>query len=209
MKYTIDDILKPLNISDGGCESKIARINDILASFAIEAYELYPLKRIEKFNVQNCTTPITTEYPIAKVWGFYGKWCNVWCSLDPKDCCAWYRRLLMEEMYWDNLDKNSYAIVWDNEVECRLPAWTSEWFIVYSRGFPELTDKDSEIEMDRYMMTALRLLIKSEYALDWDNDLNMSANYKSRFDNKIKALKRMYDNNIKFVILWNLNSNPE
>ena len=41
----------------------------------------------------------STKYPIAKVWGFFGKGCCLGCSLDPKDCCAGYKRLLMEELY--------------------------------------------------------------------------------------------------------------
>jgi hypothetical protein len=42
--------------------------------------------------------------------------------------------------------------------------------------------------------------MKSEYALESENDINMSANYYSRFQTKLKRLKEMYDNNIKFIV---------
>jgi len=81
MYISVKEILAPLNISDWGCESKLARFNDILASFTAEVYDLYPMKRMELYPVNSCTTTIRTKYPIAKVWWFFWKGCSVWCSL--------------------------------------------------------------------------------------------------------------------------------
>ena len=215
----ISEIYKWTNITDSGCKSKIARFNDILSSFAIEIFDFYPRKVIQRFAPADCKAQITTKYPIAKVRGFFGKWCNTWCSLDPKDCCAWYRRLLMEEMYWDNLDQNSYAIVYDDnwnsddeqdtfsdKIMLRLPTWLTDAFVVYSKWFPKVQSMDDDIDIDRYTLSLLRLYMKSEYALESDNDINMSANYYSRFQTKLKRLKEMYDNNIKFIVPWALNA---
>lgn len=215
----VSEIYKWTNITDSGCKSKIARFNDILSSFAIEIFDFYPRKVIERFSPADCKAQLTTTYPIAKVWGFFWKGCNTWCSLDPKDCCAWYRRLLMEEMYWDNLDQNSYAIVYDDngntddildtfsdKVIFKLPSWLTDAFIVYSKWFPKVKSLDDDIDIDRYTLSLLRLYMKSEYALESENDINMSANYYSRFQTKLKRLKEMYDNNIKFVVPWALNA---
>lgn len=215
----VSEIYKWTNITDSGCKSKIARFNDILSSFAIEIFDFYPRKVIQRFAPADCKAQITTKYPIAKVRGFFGKWCNTWCSLDPKDCCAWYRRLLMEEMYWDNLDQNSYAIVYDDnwnsdddqdifsdKIMFRLPTWLTDAFVVYSKWFPKVQSMDDDIDIDRYTLSLLRLYMKSEYALESDNDINMSANYYSRFQTKLKRLKEMYDNNIKFIVPWALNA---
>lgn len=215
----VSEIYKWTNITDSGCKSKIARFNDILSSFAIEIFDFYPRKVIQRFAPADCKAQITTKYPIAKVRGFFGKWCNTWCSLDPKDCCAWYRRLLMEEMYWDNLDANSYAIVYDDnwnsdddqdvfsdKIMFRLPTWLTDAFVVYSKWFPKVQSMDDDIDIDRYTLSLLRLYMKSEYALESDNDINMSANYYSRFQTKLKRLKEMYDNNIKFIVPWALNA---
>lgn len=160
----------------------------------------------------------STKYPIAKVWGFFGKGCHVWCSMDPKDCCAGYRRLLMEELYWDDLDANSYSINYDNidlsnwndeiidNVTVRLPAWVTDALIVYSKWFPKVTSLDQDIDIDRYTLSLLRLYMKSEYALEDATDINMSANYYSRFQTKLKTLKAMFDNNVKYIVPWALNA---
>lgn len=215
----VKDIYSWTNITDSGCDSKISRFNDILSSFAIEIFDFYPRKVIERFEPAECKAEITTTYPIAKVWWFFWKGCNTWCSLDPKDCCAWYRRLLMEEMYWDNLDQNSYAIVYDDawdvtdkndkfsdRVMFRLPTGVTDAFIVYSKWFPMVHGLNDDIDIDRYTLSLLRLYMKSEYALESDNDINMSANYYSRFQTKLKKLKEMYDNNIKYIVPWALNA---
>lgn len=59
---------------------------------------------------------------------------------------------------------------------------------------------DDDIDIDRYTLSLLRLYMKSEYALESDNDINMSANYYSRFQTKLKRLKEMYDNSIKYIV---------
>lgn len=215
----VSDIYKWTNITDSGCKSKIARFNDILSSFAVEIYDFYPRKVIQRFAPADCKAQLTTTYPIAKVWGFFWKWCDTWCSLDPKDCCAWYRRLLMEEMYWDNLDQNSYAVIYDDagdednlldtysdKVIFKLPKGLTDAFIVYSKWFPKVKSLDDDIDIDRYTLSLLRLYMKSEYALESDNDINMSANYLSRFQTKLKKYKEMYDNNIKYIVPWALNA---
>ena len=211
----VKDIYSWTNITDSGCDSKIARFNDILSSFAVEVFDFYPRKVLERFMPANWQFTFTTKYPIAKVWGFFWKGCNVWCSLDPKDCCAGYRRLLMEELYWDDLDANSYSINYDNasssediidSVTVRLPNWVNDALIVYSKGFPKVESLDDDIDIDRYTLSLLRLYMKSEYALEWENDVNASANYYSRFQTKLKRMKEMFDYNIKYVVPWALNA---
>lgn len=203
----VKDIYSWTNITDSGCDSKISRFNDILSSFAMEVFDFYPRKIIERFAPAECKAKITTTYPIAKVWGFFWKGCKVWCSMDPKDCCAWFRRLLMEEMYWDNLDRNSYSVNYStNEISMLLPAGVSDAFVVYSKGFPTVTSMEDDIDIDPYTLSLLRLYMKSEYALESDNDINMSANYYSRFQTKLKRLKEMFDNNIKYIVPWALNA---
>lgn len=214
----VKDIYSWTNITDSGCDSKISRFNDILSSFAMEVYDFYPRKVLERFTPADWT--YTTKYPIAKVWGFFWKWCNTWCSLDPKDCCAWYRRLLLEELYWDIdvLDANSYSVTYDNinpsddndkiidTVRFKLPCWVDDVLIVYSKGFPKVTSLDQDIDIDRYTLSLLRLYMKSEYALEWQSDINASANYYSRFQTKLKKLKEMFDNSIKYVVPGALNA---
>lgn len=203
----VKDIYSWTNITDSGCDSKISRFNDILSSFAVEIYDFYPRKVIERFAVANCKMKFTPTQPIAKVWGFFWKGCQVQCSLDPKDCCAWYKRLLIEELYWNNLDQNSYSINYEtNEISLILPAWTNDAFVVYSKAFPTVTSLNDDIEIDRYTLSLLRLYMKAEYALESDNDINMSANYRSLFQTKLKRYKEMFDNNIKYIVPWALNA---
>lgn len=203
----VKDIYLWTNITDSGCESKVERFQDILTSFSVEIYDFYPRKVIERFAVANCKMKFTPTYPIAKVWGFFWKGCQVQCSLDPKDCCAWYKRLLIEELYWNNLDQNSYSINYEtNEISLILPAWTDDAFVVYSKAFPTVTSLNDDIDIDRYTLSLLRLYMKAEYALEDSNDINMSANYRSLFQTKLKRYKEMFDNNIKYIVPWALNA---
>lgn len=203
----VKDIYSWTNITDSGCDSKISRFNDILSSFAMEVFDFYPRKVIERFAPAECKAKFSTTYPIAKVWGFFWKWCSIGCSMDPKDCCAWYRRLLVEELYWDNLDRNSYSVNYEtNEISISLPAWTNDAFVVYSKWFPKVKSLEDNIDIDPYTLSLLRLYMKSEYALESDNDINMSANYYSRFQTKLKRLKEMFDNNVKYIVPWALNA---
>ena len=205
------DIFTWTNITDSGCESKIARLNDILSSFAIEIYDFYPRKVLERFMPTNSQFSFSPKYPVAKVRGFFGKGCRVGCSMDPKDCCAGYRRLLMEELYWDDLDANSYSIdywtEWESDViNVRLPSWVNDALVVYSKGFPTITSLDEDIDIDRYTLSLLRLYMKAEYSLEDSNDINASANYRSLFQSKYKKYKDMFDNNVKYVVPWALNA---
>jgi len=205
------DIFTWTNITDSGCESKIARLNDILSSFAIEIYDFYPRKVLERFMPTNSQFSFSPKYPVAKVRGFFGKGCRVGCSMDPKDCCAGYRRLLMEELYWDDLDANSYSIdywtEWESDViNVRLPSWVNDALVVYSKGFPTITSLDEDIDIDRYTLSLLRLYMKAEYSLEDSNDINASANYRSLFQTKYKKYKDMFDNNVKYVVPWALNA---
>lgn len=205
------DIFTWTNITDSGCESKIARLNDILSSFAIEIYDFYPRKVLERFMPTNSQFSFSPKYPVAKVRGFFGKGCRVGCSMDPKDCCAGYRRLLMEELYWDDLDANSYSIdywtEWESDViNVRLPGWVNDALVVYSKGFPTITSLDEDIDIDRYTLSLLRLYMKAEYSLEDSNDINASANYRSLFQTKYKKYKDMFDNNVKYVVPWALNA---
>lgn len=205
------DIFTWTNITDSGCESKIARLNDILSSFAIEIYDFYPRKVLERFMPTNSQFSFSPKYPVAKVRGFFGKGCRVGCSMDPKDCCAGYRRLLMEELYWDDLDANSYSIdywtEWESDViNVRLPGWVNDALVVYSKGFPTITSLDQDIDIDRYTLSLLRLYMKAEYSLEDSNDINASANYRSLFQTKYKKYKDMFDNNVKYVVPWALNA---
>lgn len=205
------DIFTWTNITDSGCESKIARLNDILSSFAIEIYDFYPRKVLERFMPTNSQFSFSPKYPVAKVRGFFGKGCRVGCSMDPKDCCAGYRRLLMEELYWDDLDANSYSIdywtEWESDViNVRLPNWVNDALVVYSKGFPTITSLDEDIDIDRYTLSLLRLYMKAEYSLEDSNDINASANYRSLFQTKYKKYKDMFDNNVKYVVPWALNA---
>jgi hypothetical protein len=72
--------------------------------------------------------------------------------------------------------------------------------IVYSKGFPKVTSLDQDIDIDRYTLSLLRLYMKSEYALEDATDINMSANYYSRFQTKLKRLKEMFDNSVKYIV---------
>ncbi|MBO7716554.1 MAG: hypothetical protein J6S85_23515 [Methanobrevibacter sp.] len=81
-----------------------------------------------------------------------------------------------------------------------MPCKVDDVMIIYSKGFPKVTSLDQDIDIDRYTLSLLRLFMKSEYALESDNDINMSANYYSRFQTKLKRLKEMFDSSVKYIV---------
>ena len=127
----------------------------------------------------------------------------------------------MEELYGDNLDRNSYSVSydelwsvgkWNNDdkfvdvIKYRMPSWVNDAFVVYSRWFQKIKSLDDDIDIDRYTLSLLKLYMKAEYALESENDVNASANYRSLFNTKLKRLKDMYDNTVKYVVPWALNA---
>lgn len=204
MWYTVREILSWTNINDSWCKSKLDRFSNLLSWFAIEVYDLYPQKVIERFSPAICKAQLQTKNPIAKVWGFFWKWCNTSCVEEAGGCCAGFKKLLMTELYWDNLDQNSYSWKYPNIVTMKLPEGLTDAFIVYSKWFPKVTSMNDEIDIDPYMARLLRLYMKAEYALESDNDVNMSANYRSLFQTELKKLQEMYMNSIKYIFPWAL-----
>ncbi len=219
----VSDIIAPLSLSDLWCTKRIARLNDIFASFSAEVYELYPMKRFKVFDKAKTTRVITLneKYPCIHVWWFYVESCSNDCMLDKWDCCAWYKKALVDEMYWvydydptkeddgeyeweDWLDVNAYAILNRYKVLFRFHPCVGKCIMVYSRALPKINSLDDDIDLPEEMISLLRLYIKEEYALEWDSDVNMSANYESKFQRKLKQLKEMYSNSVKFVVPWAL-----
>lgn len=209
----VSKIIEPLNLADLGCKKRIARLNDIFASFSVEVYELYPMKRFKVFEKNETTTTITLDkkYWCIHIWWFYVESCSNDCMLDKWDCCAWFKRALVDEMYWtydwdwdEWLDVNSYALINRTKVLFRFNPCVGKCIMSYSRALPEITSLEDDIDLPEEMISLLRLYIKEEYALEWDSDVNMSANYESKFQRKFNKLKEMYSNSVKFVVPWAL-----
>ena len=103
-------------------------------------------------------------------------------------------------MYGDYLDANAYSLVDENTIKFRFAPSTSETMVVYSRALPTITSLDDNIDIPNELVSLLRTYIRSEYALESDNDINMSANYESRFQKRLNKLREMYSNSVKFVV---------
>lgn len=206
----VKEIIAPLKLSDVGCNEKIARLNDIFAAFSAEVYELYPMKVIQKFQKTNWIKTIETKYPCIHVWGFFVKSCSNECMIDKWDCCAWYKRALVEELYWvyedddQELDANSYALIDRKTIKFKFNPCVWDCFVVYSKALPYISSLDDEVNIPDELISLLRLYIRNEYALEGDNDINMSANYYSRFQQRLNKLKEMYSNSVKYVVPWAL-----
>ena len=209
MKITVNDLIKPLKLSDLGCERRLATLNDIFASFSAEVYELYPMKRMKVFDKTETITTISLEEDCVHVRWFFVESCSNDCMIDKWDCCAWYKRALVEELYWvydweNQLDANSYALVDNRTILFKFNPCTCKCIVVYSRALPEIKDLNDIIDLPREMISLLRIYIREEYALESDSDVNMSANYEQKFQRKLKQLKEMYSNSVKYVVPWAL-----
>ena len=202
MKITLRELVKPLNLSDTWCESKIARLNDILSAFAIQCFDLYTMKYSEIFNAQNCEVDILTKYPIVRVRWFLGCGCS-WCSIKPMDCCEWWAHLLVNQWFPEQLDKNSYY--WENDdtkhwlIKLNLNWVITKWIVIYSRWFPTLTSMDDEIEIDPVTLSLLRMYIRMEYTLETNNDITMYSYYVKRIEARIEQINKAMGNHIQFV----------
>lgn len=220
MKITISELVKPLNLSDTWCESKIARINDILSAFAVQCYDLYTMKYSEIFNAQNCEVTILTKYPIVRVWWFLGCGCS-WCSVKPMDCCEGWAHLLVNQGFPKQLDKNSYR--WESvdtankevddddernwrskwwRIELNLPWSVTKWIVIYSRWFPQITKMSDTIDIDPITLSLLRMYIRMEYTLEANNDITMYSYYVKRIEARIEQINKAMGNHIQSVTPW-------
>lgn len=200
MKIKVKDILKACNISDSWCETKIARFNDILSMFTATTFELYTLKVAEWFNFTGCTTTIDTRYPIARVWWFVTNCQCADCTMKPMDCCSWWNKLLVNQWFLNELDKNMYAVDYENN-KIQLNTSISKWrgILLYTRWFPTVTSLDDELELDKYTLALLRQFIKMDYALDAENDTTLNKYFSNRLESRIEAVNKMFANHILMV----------
>ena len=201
-KIKIKDIFTSLNISDSGCSSKLARFNSIIDEFMIEAYDLQTLKVWQYFpnDWQDYTTIVPT-YPIAKLRAFYGRGCNLSCSVDKDSCCAGYKLLLVNEGYYDNLDNNEYGIGCDN-VRLKASGKLENGMMVYTRHLWHYYSLEDEIEVDTTTLSLLKLYMQSVYAIKEEEDVNTSQYYYNRFQDLLKKANIMFKNQIKYIKPW-------
>lgn len=197
-KKKIKELFTDLNISDSWCSSKLARFNSIVDEFMIEAYDLQTLKVGQYFpNDGNDYTTIVPEYPLLKVWNFYGKWCNLTCAIDKDTCCSWYKMLLLNEWFYDTIDNNEFAIgCHDVRVKAN---WVKEWIMVYTRHLWHFHTLEDEIEIDSVTLSLLRLYMQNVYALKETSDSNTAQYYYNRFLDLMKKANIMYKNSLKYV----------
>lgn len=202
MQKTIQEIIAPLNLSDSWCATKIERLNDIFTNFAIEMQDCPLLRVSEKFNWTECETRIQTRYPITKIYWFYVDKCTGGCTLDTNDCCWNYKRLLVERGNGSGLPNNHYSFEPENVVNLNTTSSIWEGLLIYNRGFKTFYSMKDTIEIDKYTLSLLRLYIKTEYALEWDNDVSTYSYYENKFTKRLEKVKAMLGNQLMFIQPW-------
>lgn len=202
-KIKVKDIFNWLNISDSGCKSKLDRFNSIIDEFMIEAYDLQTLKVGQFFpNDGNEYITIVPRYPLLKVRTFYGKGCNLPCSLDNDQCCWPYKKLLVNEGYYDALNNNEFAIGCD---DVRLKVWCQmdDGIMIYTRHIWHFTSLEDEVEIDAVTLSLLKNYMQNVYAVKENSDSNTAQYYYNRFQDLMQKANVMYKNSVKYIQPWN------
>ena len=199
----VKDIFTWLNISDSWCKSKLDRFNSIIDEFMIEAYDLQTLKVWQFFpNDWGEYTTIVPRYPLLKVRNFYGKGCNIKCAID-KDWCCWpYKQLLINEGYYDALNKNEFA-VGCNDVRVSLECWVESGIMIYTRHLWHVSSLEDELEIDSVTLSLLKNYMQNVYAVKENSDSNTAQYYYNRFQDLMQKANTMYKNSIKYIQPWN------
>lgn len=197
-KVKVKDVFTSLNISDSWCKSKLERFNAIVDEFMIEAYDLQTLKIGQYFpNDWNDYTTIVPEYPLLKVWMFYGEWCNLKCAIDNDICCWKYKKLLLNEGYYDALQQNEFAI-WCDDVRLKA-SWVNSGIMVYTRHLWHFTSLEDEMEIDSVTLSLLKNYMQNVYAIKENSDSNTAQYYYNRFQDLMQKANLMYKNTIKYI----------
>lgn len=164
-KSSIKEILHWLNVNDPTCTKKVLKFNRILRLFYTHTYLFRQNIISESVSTTAGTTTKTLQYPINKVWWFFGK--GDWPCFEKIEtncvCCGEWNSLIM--MNYNSYDegKGKYKILWENEIKYTLPCDASEAYVVYSRWPIQITSICDVLEIDQYMLTGLEFLIEWFY----------------------------------------------
>lgn len=204
-KIKISKLFDWLNIKDDTCKKKIARINRILRNFYIDTVE-FDQNRVSEEIVCEWDSKITTLYPIYKLRWFYWiiddttqhcykaciqPWAEdeicITCSSDPQ------KTFLLKTFPTKNDERMpwQYTRVCENTIFFNPYDCFDRFTIEYTRWPLEITNIDSEIQIDSQMLIALEYLIEMHYALR-DDEYNRANKYQELY---IKSLQQLSQNN--------------
>jgi hypothetical protein len=197
---TAKEILDWVRTIDQGCAKKVQRFNRILRNFYLDTIDI-PYNIVAEPIVASWIHTINTQYPIYKIFGFFGTGCDK-CYIDQNNkCCGEGTSQL--KMY--NVDFNpwigQYKKICDTEILAWIPNNLQNGYIVYSRWPVEILSMDNQVCLDPAMRTWLEFYIEMFYSeTAWElNRMNLSkANYKEWLD----KIKEASDNMTFSVEMW-------
>lgn len=197
---TAREILEWVRTIDQGCAKKVQRFNRILRNFYLDTVDVSYNIVAEPIGATWLHT-INTQYPIYKLFGFFGNWCDS-CFIDQNNkCCGqWTSQLKMYNVDW-NPWIWQYKKICDTEIYAGIPYDLKNGYIVYSRWPIEISSMNDEVCLDPSMRTGLEYYIEMFYSeTDWElNRMNVSkANYNEWLD----KVKKASDNMTFSVELW-------
>jgi hypothetical protein len=199
-KSSIKEILHGLNIKDQTCVKKVLRFNRLLRMFYNDTYDFEQNIIAHHFNSTDWEIIISTEYPIYKVWWFYGSWtwaCFEEMDIDCSACCSTDKRI---KVWYSNntLVSGKYIQTWEKEIKIILPCNATNAYLLYSRWPENVTSICDTIEIEWFMKTWLEFLIERFYERnEWNS--NRQQLHQSDYNSWIERAKKTQSKLISYI----------
>lgn len=199
-KSSIKEILHGLNIKDPTCVKKVLKFNRMLRMFYTDTYMFRQNLISESITVTDGTATHTTEFPIYKVWWFFGT--GSWPCFEKIDsvceCCGDGKSYIrMQHNSFDEW-KGRYKILWEKDIKYTIPCDASNVHVVYSRWPQYVTSICDTIEIDGFMLTGLELLIEWFYERNESNQ-NRQQLIQSDYYKWLVEAKKVQEERIDYI----------
>lgn len=202
---TAKEILAWIRSIDQWCSKKVDRFNRVLRNFYLDTRNV-PLNLVAQAITQEWLHTIQTDYPIYKVFGFFGNWCSK-NYIHENNALCWQdiSMLKMFQVDWANLKTGQYKRICDTEINANIPNWIKDGYFVYSRWPISISGMNEEICMDPMMLTWFEYMLEKFY---WEVDENVNTRETARQNYKdwIDSIKDAADT-VTFSIETGINYN--
>lgn len=202
---TAREIIDSIRAIDQGCSKKIDRFNRVLRNFYLDTRNI-PLNLVAQPITSEWLHTIQTDYPIYKVFWFFGTWC--WKSFidETNTLCGPNTNFLkMYQVDWENPRVWQYRYECDTEIEANIPQGLRDGYFVYARWPVSITGMNEEVCMDPIMLTWFEYMLEKFYG-EIDNDPNIREVARQNYKDRKESAKDATDG-ITFSIETGINYN--
>lgn len=189
---TAKELLDWARMIDQWCSKKLDRINRILRNFYLDTVDI-PYNFIAQPIVSTGLHTIQTEFPVYKIFGFFGNGCNA-CYIDQDNKCCGPDTSMLKMYQVDRAPQiGQYQYKCDTEILANIPGGLKNGYFVYSAWPIKVTSINDEIKIHPTMRSGLEYFVEKFYA-EMDKDMEVRAMAKQNYEDWGKKIKDATDN---------------